>query len=270
MVRLRVERVWPLRLRRLQNSAVPVHGLTLLEILIVLVLILAAAAIAIPAMTQRFESTRFDATVDQIVATLALARAESQRARRPVQIMWEPTDRIVYAAWLDTALLGGDEPDEPSPSAGDSANSMGVNANDDARSTSDRLDAAAEAGTRAMATGGSRLRITLPEGCRVSTRATSEAETSPDPAGGSSDPADQSRGLADAEPLSLIVYMPDGSTFGEASFTVVDKGGRQSRVEVNPWTGQASVSRSLAPAPTTSSNPASDQLGTRPSDEAQP
>ncbi|GEM_PF-3167127 len=271
MVRPRVARVWRARSLCLQFSAPRTRGLTLLEILIVLVLILAAAAIAIPAMTQRFESTRFDATIDQVVATLALARAESQRARRPVQVMWDPTDRVVYAAWLDTSSPpAGDQQDGPTPSTEAFTRSADVSLNDDTLSGSDRLNAAAGIGAKAMATGGSRLRVVLPEGCRVKTRSASDAEVSEEASTPAAEPTGQSRGPEAAEPVSLIVYMPDGSTFGDASFTVVDRGGRQSRVEVNPWTGQASVSRSISTAPMTSPDTASEQPDSSSDGEAQP
>ena len=217
----------------------PRRGLTLLELLIVLTLIIATAAIAIPAMSQRFENTRFDSTIDQIVATLALSRAESQRQVRPVQVMWDPTQRAVYAAWLDQKSLSReDDADSPSPDSDQSGSARAG----EAPSAADRLSAAG-AESHAVWTGGSRLRVSLPEGCRVQTGAQQEAPDAlpadgsilPSPRGSDATPSDQV--------ISLIVYMPDGSTFGEASFVVVNQGGRQSRIDVNSWTGQVMVSR---------------------------
>lgn len=226
------------------------RGLTLLEILIVLALLIATAALAIPAMTHRFESTRFEATVDQIIATLALARAESQQQRRPVQILWDAGERVVRGAWLDTELLAGD--DEQSRPVDDSQ-AGGTDADGEEADPQSRLDAAG-AGARTLATGGSRLRVLLPEGCRV------EPGRSESPEAGATEPSPDKRadppGGDSTAPISLVVYMPDGSTFGEASFRVVDDQGRQVRIEINPWTGQALVSQT--PAAATSEPPASE------------
>ncbi|MCL4196709.1 MAG: prepilin-type N-terminal cleavage/methylation domain-containing protein [Phycisphaerales bacterium] len=222
------------------------RGLTLLEVLIVLALLIASAAIAIPAMSRRFESTRFDATVDQIIATLALARAQSQQQRRPVQVIWDANARTVRAAWLDAAALADeDDSDEPSREAEQPRDPADGS---DERSGQDRLDnAAAAAGT--MATGGSSLRVLLPEGCRVEVRPTADEEAPADAAEDRLDPiaADDSAGRN----LSLAVFMPDGSTFGQASFRVVDNRGRQVRIDINPWTGQAAFAPVASAAPPT-------------------
>ncbi len=222
------------------------RGLTLLEILIVLALLIASAAIAIPAMSRRFENTRFEATVDQIVATLALARAESQQQRRPVQVIWDAGARSVRAAWLDTDAIAEEAEAEESPHDPGEASSPPAQ-EDGERRGQDRLNtAAAAAGTMAM--GGSRLRVLLPEGCRV------EAPTLPPPDDAAAEWPEGERGEiapdgASGQVLSLVVFMPDGSTFGEASFVVVDQGGRQVRIDINPWTGQAAIAPvAIAPA----------------------
>jgi hypothetical protein len=159
-----------------------------------------------------------------------------------VQILWDGEARIVRAAWLDTESLADDEEDESS-FADEAATSALAQASEDSDPQS-RLDAAGAA-ARTLATGGSRLRVLLPEGCRV------ESGRSESPDGGEA--GDRSLGAEaalpggeSAAPISLVVYMPDGSTFGEASFRVVDDQGRQVRIEINPWTGQALVSRAAA------------------------
>lgn len=222
--------------------------MTLLEVLIVLTLIIATAAIAIPAMTERFENTRFDSTIDQIVATLALSRAESQQQRRPVQVMWDPAQRAVYATWLDQESLAGEDEADSAPTSGDQSSAdqppSTQDHSGDVLSAADQLNTAG-AGTKAIWTGGSRLRVTLPEGCRVQAGAQQEQPDAP-PQDGSILPPPRGSGsdaVASDQAISLIVYMPDGSTFGQASFVVMDNGGRQSRVDVNSWTGQVAVTR---------------------------
>jgi len=217
----------------------PRRGLTLLELLIVLTLIIATAAIAIPAMSERFERTRFDSTIDQIVATLALSRAESQRQVRPVQVMWDPAQRVIRATWLDQKSLSGEnDADSHQPSSDQSGSGRSV----EALSAADRLNEVG-AESHAIWTGGSRLRVVLPEGCGVHTGADESPPDAP-PADGSILPPSSGEDAAQSDQaVSLIVYMPDGSTFGEASFLVVDQGGRKSRIDVNSWTGQARVSR---------------------------
>jgi type II secretory pathway pseudopilin PulG len=210
---------------------------TLLEILIVLALIIATAAIAIPAMTNRFENTRFDATIDQLVATLSLSRAEAQRQRRPVQLLWDPDVRAVYAARLENQPLPSEE--DGSSFDVDAAKSADP---DDESSMSDRLNAAG-AESKALATGGSRLRVVLPEGCSVEVGLPAMESDRDEPDPRSRSEFDRVGGTLSAQPVSLIVYMPDGSTFGNASFRVVDTAGRQVRIDVNPWTGQAAARR---------------------------
>ncbi len=208
-----------------------------------LVLLVAAAAVAIPAMTRRFESTRFDATADQVIATLALARAEAQRQRRPVQLLWEPGERALYAAWLDTSVVPDDDASGLHSDSTESAASPQEST--DQLTPSARLGAAAGDDPKTLALGGSRLRLVLPEGFRIQTGAAAEEEATEDALSGRpSAPAGEQDhfSLEDAQPVSLLVYMPDGSTFGDASFTIVDAGGRQSRIEINPWTGQVTRS----------------------------
>ncbi|MCC6907742.1 MAG: hypothetical protein IT430_07365 [Phycisphaerales bacterium] len=207
-----------------------------------LVLLIAAAAVAIPAMTRRFESTRFDATADQVIAMLALSRAESQRQRRPVQMLWEPGERALYAAWLDTGALEEQDAGASPDDRVDSAATPDAASEDEPLSA--RLGAAAGGDPKALALGGSRLRLVLPEGFRIQTRppAEDDADGQAPLSGAWALAGDAARfSLHDAQPVSLLVYMPDGSTFGDASFTIVDAAGRQSRIEVNPWTGQATV-----------------------------
>lgn len=221
------------------------RGLTLLEVLIVLALLIASAAIAIPAMSRRFEATRFDATVDQIIATLALARAQSQQQRRPVQIIWDSDARTIRAAWLDAAAFSDeDDSDEPPREAEEARESADA---PDERSGQNRLDAAAAAaGT--MATGGSSLRVLLPEGCRVEVRPAADEEL---PGAEAEDRSNATAAVDDStgRNLSLAVFMPDGSTFGQASFRVVDTRGRQVRIDINPWTGQAAFAPGASAAP---------------------
>lgn len=215
------------------------RGVTLLEILIVLALIIATAAVAIPAMTSRFENTRFDATTDQLIATLALARAEAQRQRRPVQMLWDAETSTVFAAWLD----------QPSDSSEDESGDPNITPEEpegdgQAVPVRDRLSEAG-IGASQLAIGGSRLRVVLPEGCRVEVGDAEIDGSGADPksAGDPSTAGERQAGLAEPQLLSLIVYMPDGSTFGAASFRMVDRSGRQVRFDVNPWTGQAVASR---------------------------
>lgn len=228
---------------RRSSRAVPRRtGLTLIEILIVLVLLVAAAAVAIPAMTRRFESTRFDATGDQVIATLALARAESQRQRRAVQILWNPADRALYATWLETSALQGDDADALDE---DRIESTAPPQEPGDKLTPARPGASESDRSRALGLGGSRLRLILPEGFRVQTGAAAVDESHTDELTGRASEAVGERLGSDpeeAQPVSLLVYMPDGSTFGDASFTIVDAAGRQLRISVNPWTGQATAS----------------------------
>lgn len=223
------------------------RALTLLEILIVLALLIAIAGVSIPAMTRRFESIRFDSMVDQIVATLALARAQAQEQRRPVQIRWEQSRRALRAVVLDTGSLEPadegsleGESSEPRFSTRRASGSPG----DREPEAQDRLSAAgAQAAT--LSAGGSRLRVVLPEGCRIQTGAAADAEAPDDGDGGASSPRPlvrpNSPPAPSSESVSLVVFMPDGSTFGEASFMVLDGRRRRVRIEVNPWTGQAAV-----------------------------
>lgn len=224
------------------------RALTLLEILIVLALLIAIAGVSIPAMTRRFENIRFDSTVDQIVATLALARAQAQEQRRPVQILWDEPRRALRAVLLDVGSLGFSEEgalEGGSSEALRSTRRSSASAENGQQDGTDRLGAAgAQAAT--LSTGGSRLRVVLPEGCLVRAGAAAAAEA-PDGGNGGRvpDPSSVDRpdqpSTPENESISLVIFMPDGSTFGEASFLVLDGHRRRVRIEVNPWTGQAAV-----------------------------
>lgn len=197
-------------------------------------------------MSDRFENTRFDSTIDQIVATLALSRARSQQQRRPVQLMWDPARRVVYAAWLDQESLSSEDESNSVQRSSDQAGAdqppSTKGHSGDTLSAADQLNAAGQA-TKAIWTGGSRLRVTLPEGCCVQAGAPQEPPASPPQDGSILPPPRGGDAAASDQAISLIVYMPDGSTFGQASFVVMDSAGRKSRIDVNSWTGQVVVSR---------------------------
>lgn len=69
-------------------AMVMMRGLTLFELLIAIALMIVLVAIALPNLAGQFQRRSFDASVDQTVSMLLMARAHAQSTGRPVMVMY--------------------------------------------------------------------------------------------------------------------------------------------------------------------------------------
>ncbi len=74
------------RMRRLPRLSLQQHGLTLIELLITVVVLAIIASIALPSFASLLARNRVNASGNEMLATLQLARAESIRRNQPVRL----------------------------------------------------------------------------------------------------------------------------------------------------------------------------------------
>ncbi len=190
------------------------RGLTLLELLLVIGVLLALGASVMASVMWGLDGRVFLTTVDTIHNQLLLARSYAQEMRTPVIVRYHRNPPRLEAGLL---VAGSGTDGGGGPGDGTFV--------EPATST-------LEPPAAGLIAEGWALR-SLPDGLWIA-RETAEM----------GDPAvDGAPGIGDldpppnAEPLEVVVFLPDGSALVGERFVVGDRAGRRSRLTVNPWTG---------------------------------
>jgi type II secretory pathway pseudopilin PulG len=187
------------------------RGLTLLETLIALALVLALAAIVVPPALEAIEQREFDTAAEMTVEHLLAGRAAARQSAHPVEVAYLPQRRCLVARpfMLDAgAEPGADGAAAPAPEDGATESPAGI------------VDPSTEV---TILPGTARLSAAAPPG-RVDPLAALPAnEAAPE------DEPD--------EPITVVVYLPDGAALYARPLWLVDDGGRAGRVTVSAVTG---------------------------------
>ena len=101
----------------------PVRGFTLIELITVIAIVAVLAALAAPSFAEYFEKARLRGAADDVMTTLAQARAEAVKHNRDVRVDFGGTT----TAWCVGANMAGDPASAadpiPAPTACDCTNS---------------------------------------------------------------------------------------------------------------------------------------------------
>ncbi len=230
------------------------RGLTIIEVLIVIAMLIAMASLVMPNIVGRFERRSFESTMEQISSALLMARAHAQMTGRPVEVLYEPGDREAIEPrepHLTARHLDLRDPDviESLRNEAQAAVSNGPAVMDDG-SVDDAmpglLESPGEPTQDDRAIYESWANHALPRGVRVQSSAPESLE-----AIASDAPLDDLLGAdmrdepRSREPVDrrvrLAVFLPDGSLLAGQVGWLVDGDGRIARIEVNRWSGLATV-----------------------------
>jgi len=229
------------------------RGLTIIEVLIVIAILIAMASLVMPNVVGRFERRSFESTMQQIGAALLMARAHAQMTGRPVEVVYEPGDPDALRpreAQLTARHLDLRDPDvieslrsEAQAAASDTPAFAGRPVDDVMPDLRDD-PGAPEVDDRAIYEPWANH--VLPRGVRVqaTTPESLEAIASDAPLDDllGADLRDEPRSREEVDRrVRLAVFLPDGSLLAGQVGWLVDTDERIARIEVNQWSGLATV-----------------------------
>ncbi|MBX3363711.1 MAG: prepilin-type N-terminal cleavage/methylation domain-containing protein [Phycisphaeraceae bacterium] len=204
------------------------RGFTILELLIVLGLLGAIAAIVLPAVGGRTAAYSFDEAVRQVRSAVGACRADARRTGKPVELLaaWQEDGRVMLVGLvvqserdeepLDVALFGG----------------LTLEGVSSGMSGDQSMLLAGRRYATLPRTTSIRLREDLAEIADMYAELDEAFVPEPTPA---------RRGRDVRRPVSLGIFMPDGSFLAGEAVEVVGSDGRAGRLRVHPWTGGATI-----------------------------
>ncbi len=200
------------------------RALTLLEVLIVLAVLVAIAAMVVAPAANLLDRRAFDAAADLLRDHLLLARAHAQLTGEPVEVRWRAAP-----SRLEARLFRLDGDATPVDFAADDSDPLEL-ADDDLMDDPWVDDAAIAEGWAERP---------LPAGVIMTDRR-------PEPVGYDDGfAALEIEGYGDepaATVIRLVIYMPDGSSLIAKPAWMVDESlGRAIRLDVNPWSGDPTL-----------------------------
>ena len=193
------------------------RGASLLELLVVCAILVVVLALSLPFALQSLSKHELAATEDNIAGELLKARVKAQESGRPVEVLVEGAPPRLIVRWFDAAGGAADGP------------------------PSTRRSKEFVAPVRDTWWEESRLDPTV----RITAIGMPSDERDLDDEGGEFGD-DRSGDGASSGGTRVAVYMPDGSILFAATLLLMHQSGLQSRVSVDPWTGQPAIVRAGA------------------------
>lgn len=202
------------------------RGVTLIELLIAIVLLVGMTAIVLPNLTPIWNEQSFTSGVDRLRDLLLLARAEAQAGGRPVEVRWDAgTNQVTARRFI---------PELPRDVA------IGEPFFDDAPAQNEETIIPDPWATLVLPVGVHITRVRDDDGDGVHDDLAAEAPGGFFDMGGPDDFAGLDVGVDAPEgPVSLALFLPDGSVVPGVAIMLADDHGRQKRCVLNAWTGLA-------------------------------
>lgn len=231
MTRAGTERTGESLVHRTAARGLRVGGFTLFELLLSLAIVLVLLAIALPFSMHLLEERELASTEEHIASGLIKARVHAQESGKPVEVVvleGAPSHLTMRYFQADVGRS------ERRGSRGGASESSRL---------SDRPARPGSPSTKRSA------RDEWSEVSPIDSSVRVEGQDAVSDAGAGSDADDDAFGAdehstrAEGEPFRLAVFLPDGSTLFAAALMLVHDSGLQSRLTVDPWTGQPAIAR---------------------------